>query len=157
MITHVFMNKGYKQLTVGERDLIGALKAAGKSIGDIGREVGRDKSTISRELRRNGPPIHNRYYLSHRAHERSVEMRIRTHTRARLKSEEIKGYVSSKLMLEWSPELIAGRLKDEHPELRISYEAIYQWIYNEAKEYIIVLWVRSRNRRSVAYWLYAER
>ncbi|PIR17897.1 MAG: hypothetical protein COV46_02320, partial [Deltaproteobacteria bacterium CG11_big_fil_rev_8_21_14_0_20_49_13] len=38
------MSKGYKQLTVGERDLIGALKAAGKSIGDIGREVGRDKS-----------------------------------------------------------------------------------------------------------------
>ena len=89
MLTPAFMSKGYKQLTVGERDLIGALKAAGKSIGDIGREVGRDKSTISRELRRNGPPIHNRYYLSHRAHERSVEMRIRTHTRARLKSEEI--------------------------------------------------------------------
>ena len=92
MLTPAFMSKGYKQLTVGERDLIGALKAAGKSMRDIGKEIGRDKSTISRELRRNGPPIHNRYYLSHKAHERSVERRIRTHTRARLKSDEIKEY-----------------------------------------------------------------
>jgi IS30 family transposase len=38
-----------------------------------------------------------------------------------------------KLKLKWSPELIAGRLPieyPEYPELRISHEAIYQFIYD---------------------------
>lgn len=146
MVTQVFMSKGYKQLTVGERDLIGALKASGKSIGDIGKELGRDKSTISRELRRNGPPVHTGYYLPHKAHERSIERRSKSRKIARLKSVEIKEYVSSKLLIWWSPELIAGRLQFEHPDLKISHEAIYQWIYNDAKEYIPYLVRKHRNR-----------
>lgn len=154
MVFQVFMSKGYKQLTVGERDLIGALKASGMSIGDIGKELGRNKSTISRELSRNGPPIHTGYYLSHKAHERTVERRSKSRRIAKLKSTEIKEYVSSKLVIYWSPELIAGRLQIEHPGLKISHEAIYQWIYGEAKEYIPYLirkhrtrWKKGRSRK----------
>lgn len=146
MVTQVFMSKGYKQLTVSERDLIGALKASGKSIGDIGKELGRNKSTISRELQRNGSPVNTGYYLSHKAHERSIERRSKSRQIARLKSAEIKEYVSSKLVIYWSPELIAGRLQVEHPGLKISHEAIYQWIYNDAKEYIPYLVRKHRNR-----------
>jgi IS30 family transposase len=36
-----------------------------------------------------------------------------------------------KLKLKWSPELIAGRLSIDHPGLHISYEAIYQFIYDK--------------------------
>ncbi len=140
------MSKKYKQLTVRERDLIGTLKASGKSIGDIGKELGRDKSTISRELRRNGPPVHTGYYLPHKANERSIERRSSSRKITRLKSGEIREYVSSKLVIYWSPELIAGRLQIEHPGLKISHEAIYQWIYNDAKEYIPYLVRKHRNR-----------
>lgn len=146
MIPQVFMSNGYKQLTVDERDLIGALRAEGKSLGDIAKELGRNKSTVSRELRRNGPSVHTGYYLPHKAHERAVERRSESRKIVRLKSVEIKEYVGSKLAIWWSPELIAGRLQIEHPGLKISHEAIYQWIYSDAKEYIQYL-VRKHRRR----------
>ena len=37
----------------------------------------------------------------------------------------------------WSPELIAGRLKREHPHWdTVSHEAIYQWIYSERPDLV---------------------
>ncbi len=47
---------GYSHLLDAERDQIAALKAAGRSIGAIAKAVGRAKSTVSRELRRNALP-----------------------------------------------------------------------------------------------------
>src|SRR3954467_10742313 len=47
---------GYSHLLDDERDQIAALKAAGRSIGAIAKAVGRAKSTVSRELRRNALP-----------------------------------------------------------------------------------------------------
>ena len=38
--------------------------------------------------------------------------------------------MKEKLKLGWSPELIAGRLKIDHPGYSISYEAVYQYIYH---------------------------
>jgi len=58
--------------------------------------------------------------------------------------------VICKLQLGWSPEQIAGRLPHDHPELRISHEAIYQYIYNphvrKTRE-LIPLLVRSHKKR----------
>ena len=55
-------------------------------------------------------------------------MNKRRGQRERLKQETIKKYVLEKLKLRWSPEQISGRiLKDK--KLRISHEAIYQFIY----------------------------
>src|SRR6185295_18224288 len=47
---------GYSHLLDEERDQIASLKAAGHSIGAIAKAVGRAKSTVSRELRRNALP-----------------------------------------------------------------------------------------------------
>src|SRR5215211_1329957 len=49
---------GYSHLLDEERDQIAALKAAGRSIGAIAKAVGRAKSTVSRELRRNAVKRH---------------------------------------------------------------------------------------------------
>lgn len=38
---------------------------------EIAELIGRDASTIFRELRRNAPPIYQGYYLSHKAQERA--------------------------------------------------------------------------------------
>jgi IS30 family transposase len=47
----------------------------------------------------------------------------------------------------WSPELIAGRLKKEHPQWpTISHEAIYQWIYSERRDLVGYL-VRAHPKR----------
>jgi IS30 family transposase len=45
----------YRQITSGERYTLGALHAQGLSQAEIGRQLGRHRSTISRELKRIGP------------------------------------------------------------------------------------------------------
>jgi len=51
------------------------------------------------------------------------------------------------LALQWSPEIIAGWFKQNKPYCTISYEAIYQYIYLEAKQFIPCLPRRHKNRR----------
>src|SRR5271157_3068625 len=46
----------YSHLSEDERDQIGVLRAAGRSIGAIARALCRAKTTISRELQRNALP-----------------------------------------------------------------------------------------------------
>ena len=45
--------RSYSHLSEDERDQIGVLRAAGRSMGSIARALGRGKATISRELQRN--------------------------------------------------------------------------------------------------------
>src|ERR1700732_1579755 len=48
--------RSYSHLSEDERDQIGVLRAAGRSMGAIARALGRAKTTISRELQRNALP-----------------------------------------------------------------------------------------------------
>ena len=45
--------RSYWHLSEDERDQIGVLRAAGRSMGAIARALGRAKATVSRELQRN--------------------------------------------------------------------------------------------------------
>ena len=47
------MKTNYTQLNIEEREQIAVLKAQGKSLREIGRMLGKNHSTISRELKRN--------------------------------------------------------------------------------------------------------
>jgi len=62
---------------------------------------------------------------------RAVNRISHAHQRPRLKSGIIRTYVEESLAIGWSPEQIAGRISIDHPELSISHEAIYQYIYEE--------------------------
>lgn len=136
----------YRHVTKEERDLIAVLTSEGKSIRDIARTLGRDPGTISREFRRNAPPIHRGYYLPHRAHARSLERNRARARRLRLKGSRVRWYVRARLRAGWSPELAAGRWSRLHPERSISHEAIYQWIYAEERTLIPFL-VRAHQKR----------
>lgn len=59
-----------------------------------------------------------------------------SHRRPRLKSPFLRACVRSGLKRGWSPEQIAGRLRYEGHPVTVSHEAIYQWIYLEARELI---------------------
>jgi transposase, IS30 family len=122
----------YNHLSKEERDQISFFNARGLSLTEIGRRLNRHKSTISRELRRNSRPKGN--YMSIYAQQKSEKRWKSSHKRLRLKSEQIRKYVIEKIQLGWSPDLIAGRLKVDYPDLCISHEAIYQYIYNEKPE-----------------------
>lgn len=124
------MENTYKQLSCEERDKIAILRAQGLSQEDIAKAIGRCKSTISRELRRNRTPTYN-VYLPHKAHERANRRKQEAGKRERLKNPIISVYVMTKLKLGWSPEQISGRLPIEHLGQNISHEAIYQYIYDK--------------------------
>ena len=102
-----------------------------KTPNEIAKALGRDKSTISRELNNNSSPKYKKY-LSHRAHQRAVQKREKASCRQRLKNKQTLSYVASKLKEGWSPEQIAGRIGIDQPELSISHEAIYQYVYHPA-------------------------
>ena len=123
------MPKPYKHLSQEERELIAAQLSEGFSIGDIAKAVGRDKSTISRELKRNSPPERRRY-VSCRAHARACERKTNANKHERLKNDFIRHYVMDGLAQGWSPEQISGRIRIDHPGQTINHEAIYQYIYH---------------------------
>ena len=125
------MTKKYKQLSQKERDRIFLLKQKGKSNIDIAKTLGRDKSTIGRELKRNKHNKFNQYLpdtAGRKANKKKKQGRKKNYLK---KDRELKEYVLSKLKLGWSPELIAGRAKQEIGKL-YNYESIYQHIYSLA-------------------------
>jgi len=119
----------YQQLTIEEREKIQAGLWERRSLRGIAWGLGRDPSTIYRELYRNIKG-EKRRYVPRMAQMRAVE-RIQTRgRRLRLKNHNIRDYVIRKLKAEdYSPEQIAGTLAIEHPAYAISPEAIYQFIY----------------------------
>jgi IS30 family transposase len=123
------MPKQYNHLNQEERELIAQYRYEGKSIGFIAEALGRNKSSISRELSRNAS-IEYKRYTPCRAHARAEDRWITVHQRPRLKNDLIRQYVIENLEEGWSPEQIAGRLPIDHPGQFISHEAIYQFIYD---------------------------
>lgn len=116
----------YKHFCVEERELIQLRLWGKKSVRSIARELKRSPSSVSREINRNIPL--RRAYPPRLAHERALAKRKERGRKLRLKNQTVRRYVIAKLKEGHSPEQIAGRMPQEIWE-RISYEAIYQYIY----------------------------
>src|SRR3989344_2911777 len=124
--------KRYKHLTVFERALIGQKHKEGMREKDIGKLIKRDRSTVIRELARNGAPKTKRYRADS-AHGKALARRAKRGVRPRLKSAFIRKYVAEKLKEGWSPEQISIRLPIDHKGQTISPEAIYQYVYAQVR------------------------
>ena len=122
------MHMHYRHLSGDERGKIMYLLMAGKKPSDVAALLGRNKSTISRELRRNRASYHD-YYLDDSAQARSEQRRRQARQHYRLKHERIRDYVECRLGSGLSPELIAGRIRRDLPGCTISHESICQYIY----------------------------
>jgi IS30 family transposase len=118
---------GYTQLTQEERYQIYILKKAEYSQAQIAELLGRDKSTISRELKRNRGL---RGYRPKQAHALAV---ARRHAKAGHRiDEKLWQQVEALIREEWSPVQIVGRLEDEQG-VSISHEWIYQYVYADKR------------------------
>ena len=120
-------------LSLVEREEISRGLVAGRGVSAIARELGRATSTISREVNANGGPGHYRAWAGERrAFERSARPKP-----ARLDSNpRLKKIVEDWLLLRWSPQQIARRLRFEFPddpEMWVSHETIYQSIYVQGR------------------------
>ena len=127
------MKRTYNHITADERDKIALFVAGGYNLNNIARMLGRNRSTISREIKRNGAAKY-KSYTPHAAEARSKKRKSVANTHPRLKNSFIRDYVHKKIKDGWSPEIISGTLKKEHPENSISHESIYQYIYADAQE-----------------------
>ena len=107
--------------------------------------LNRNKSTVSRELTRNKPK-HSKVYLSSQAHKRAKKRKKQAAMKEELKCHKIRNFVSNKLKMGWSPEIIAGELALDHSNLKISHESIYQYIYKQRPDLVQYL-ARSHKKR----------
>ena len=117
----------YNHLSIVEREKILIYLTQGLSLCQIANLLGRNKSTISRELARNRGD-----YLPSKAQARYRRRRKKCHPHRLLENPELFALVK-KLFLgcQWSPEQIAARLKLENYPIQISYKTIYRAIYAE--------------------------
>lgn len=128
--------KKYIQLSFAEREEISVGLSSGKKIADIARELGRNASTLYREVNRNNAQINSVEYRANRAQIRADERKKACHERKRLANPIIQKYVVKKLKEEWTPELIAGKLPFDKVGLRTNHESIYLWIYKDRRDLI---------------------
>ena len=114
----------YHQITLEERYHLYALRGVGASRTAMAHALGRHRSTIYRELRRNrcrdGP------YRPYSAHTGAVARRSHSRRNRRLAATDWRR-VTRLLRQQWSPEQIAGWGRVTGT-LRISHETIYRYL-----------------------------
>jgi len=126
----------YTHLTRQERFDISHLKSA-VSLREIGRRLGRSHTSISRELKRNGPAFPGLAYGSDSAHERAQRRQSLARHYRRQDHTSLLRYVERRLRNDWSPGAISGRLKLKYPDdpkMRISPETIYRWVALDSQQ-----------------------
>jgi len=126
----------YKHLSLMEREEISILLTQKKPLKFIAENLKRNISTISREIKRNNSPVYKTEYRANRAQIRADERKKISHQKKRLKNEKIENFVLTKIVLNWTPEQIAGRLRIEDPANKTNYESIYLYIYKERPDLI---------------------
>jgi IS30 family transposase len=117
-------------LTSGQRYTIEVLKAKNYKQKEIAEFIGKDKSVVSRELRRNSDK-RNGVYKSDLA-QRKYAIRQTEKPKHISFTSEIKSYVIAGLQNDYSPEQISGRAKLDGVEC-VSHERIYQFIWEDKK------------------------
>jgi IS30 family transposase len=121
----------YTQLTLAEREIIRRLSAQKRRPAYIARVLGKHRSTICRELRRNI----NAGGIYYEVHAQALTRRRRLNSRAAFRRIDrdylLQRYVESLLQKGFSPEQIAGYMRrSRHPQ-RLSTKSIYAWIHRE--------------------------
>ncbi len=138
-------------LTMKEREIIALLRVNGRSMNEIGQQIGRDKSTVSREIKRNAT---GGIYVPLFAQEIAEKRRKNAKQFQRMRYPGLLNYVKSKLKAGWSPEDIANRLPEAHPHnenMRAAAPTIYAWVEHDRRQggihYRYLRYNRGRKRR----------
>jgi len=102
-----------------------------RSQAEIARTLGRHRSTVSRELRRNRNILDQ--YLPDHAQRLTARRGQQERAKLRTGDAALMAHVEGKLQARWSPEQIAGRLEVAPPShlagAAISHATIYRWIW----------------------------
>lgn len=116
----------YKQINQSQRYEISALLKTGLTKTVIANQLGVDRSSIYREIKRNTDKgKYNPVFAQEFTNDRKLFK-----TKAPTFTKKMKAIVNEKLALYWSPEQIVGRCKAEGIAM-VSHETIYQYIWKD--------------------------
>jgi len=124
--------KNYKRLNLDEREEISRMLAQSCSLNQIARLLGRQTSTVSREVLTGSC---NKYTYRAGKAQRRAERNCRERKKNKQKLSlnlSLKQYIHEKLKLKWSPAQIAKELKKDYPldmTMRVAPETIYTYLY----------------------------
>lgn len=120
----------YHQLTLAERIVISTLRKEGLNASQIAQRLGRHRSTISREVRRNWRPQDRCY----RPDEANCHAAVRR--RAACSWNKFSGaqwqFIRDRIREEWSPDQISGQLAKD-AGFSISHETIYRHVWRDMR------------------------
>lgn len=150
------MGKKYRHLSLTSRYQISKFKWEGRSNIWISEYLGVSKSTIGRELKRNGDPVPKRHirrnleeqaqYMHAKAKKRKKESRLGWGKLS--KDQELIAEIKRLLSEEhWSPEDIEHRIGDFFPDKSISGRGIRNYIKRERPEWKEYLYFGGKPRR----------
>ena len=127
------MNKKYCHLSLDERRTIYKLLESNISKTEIAQRLGRHRSTVFREIRRNSFYLADDQRCNGYFHVNAQELaqKRRSKLRKLIRYPELKAFVISKLQFPWSPDQIAGYLKRLGVDgFYVCRETIYEFIYS---------------------------
>lgn len=123
--------KHYNHLLEQDRSVLQQLFQSGIGITEIARRLGRHRSTLYREIKRNKS---RDGYLSYNA-ERMCRKRLHNERVSKIaRYLTLRTYVNTALKRGWSPEQICGRLKRKKSKYAICRETIYRYIYQHPEK-----------------------
>jgi IS30 family transposase len=111
--------------------MLAALRKQGLNQSEIARSLGRHRSTVCREVRRNSTRAGGRY-RAFTAQERTNGRRSRSRRNLRFTPADF-AVVDQLLCRQWSPEQVSGYLA-RHNHLSVSHETIYRHIWRDKRE-----------------------
>jgi len=121
--------KVYEQLGLEERKELYVMRKNGFGVNAIAKALGRSGSTISKELKRNTADARIGY-LPDEAHRLALERKAK-HDLKINRHPELKDIIVEKLKDGWSPEIIAGKMKQQSSPFGICHETIYRFVYTK--------------------------
>jgi IS30 family transposase len=121
----------YRHLDLDQRRTLFRLVEARTPVGEIARRLGRHPSTIYRELGRNRFRDGDRGFCGYFPLTAQDLARRRRQRRRKLAADEgLRAHVTERLKAGWSPQQIAGRLKQEADGgTAVCHETIYRHVY----------------------------
>ncbi len=144
------MGSKYTQLSVEERRKIERWRHARVSPTEMARVLGRHRSTIFRELRRNHfvdrclPKVVG--YFAMAAQLQTGDRRARQ--RKLVRHDALRSVVEDRLKAGWTPEQIAGRMRRENAQPRVCQETIYRHVYSKDGKRAELWWHLPNHRMS---------
>lgn len=148
---------GYRHLSLADRTTIEKMGQEGCSFRQIARRLGRSPSTVAREVRRgvfsadavgtaykpyrdprlrSACTVSDPVYVASWAQRRSDQRRAWSHQPRKMRSDRLVAYVCDRLRAGWTPQLVCGRARRDHPgdkEMAVCAETVYAWIYSPSQ------------------------